>query len=168
MSYFITSKKNREARQFATLFIQNIVRLHEIPRDIITDRGTLFTSGLWKQKTETLEIERRLSTAFHTQTDGQTERINAILDQYLHGYTNYRQDNWNEYLPLAEFAYNNGCQETIKTRPFYPNYGRNPEHQLMNHMITEKETSAEDMEQLHQTLREEMKTALLRQKENYD
>ena len=81
MSHFIPCKKDLDAWQFATLFMQNIVRLHEIPRDIITDRVSLFTSGLWKQITEKLGIERRLSTAFHPQTDGQTERTNAILEQ---------------------------------------------------------------------------------------
>ena len=148
--------------------MQHIVRLHGIPRDIITDRGSLFTSGLWKQITEKLGSERRLSTAFHPQPDGQTERTNAILEQYLRAYVNYQQNNWNQLLPLAEFAYNNGYQETIKTTLFYANYGRNPEHQLINHLITEKETSAKDMENLHQTLREEMTIAQLRQKENYD
>ena len=83
-------------------------------------------------------------------------------------YVNYKQDNWNELLPLAEFASNNGYQETIKTTLFYSNYGRNPEYQLRNHMITEKETSAEDMENLQETLRGEMTTAQLRLKENYN
>ena len=168
MSHFMSCKKDLDARQFTELFVQHIVRLHGIPRDNITDRGSLFTSGLWKQITKKLGIERRLSTAFHPQIDGQTERTNAILEQYLRAYVNYQQDNWNELLPLAEFAYNNGYQETIKRTPFYANYGRNPEHQLMNHLITEKETSAKDMENLHQTLREEMTTAQLRLKENYD
>ena len=121
MSHFISCKKDLDARQFATLFMQHIVRLHEISRDIITDRGSLFTSGLWKQITGKLGIERRLGTAFHLQTDGQTERTNAILEQYLRAYVNYQQDNWNELLPLAEFAYNNGYQETIKTTPFHAN-----------------------------------------------
>ena len=134
----------------------------------MTDSGSLFNSGLWKQITERLGIERRLSTAFHQQTDGQTERTNAILEQYLRAYVSYQQDNWNELLPLVEFAYNNGYQETIKTTPFYANYRRNPEHQLMNHLITKKETSVKDIENLHQTLQEEMTTAELRQKENYD
>ena len=75
-----------DVEQLTTLFMQPIVRLHGIPRDIITDRGSLFTSGLWKQITEKLGIERRLSTAFHPQTDGQTERTNAILEQYLWAY----------------------------------------------------------------------------------
>ena len=85
-------------------------------------------------------IERRLSIAFHAQTEGQTERTNAILEQYLWTYVNYPQDNWNKLLPLAEFAYHNGYQETIKTTPFYANYGRYPEHQLINDLIKEKET----------------------------
>ena len=83
MSHFIPCNKNLEARQFATLFLKKIIRLHDIPRDIITDRGSLFTSDLWKEITEKLGIERRLSTAFHPQTDGQTERTNGILEQYL-------------------------------------------------------------------------------------
>ena len=152
MDHFISCKKDLDTGQFTTLFMQHIVRLHGIPRDIITDRESLFTSGLWKQITERLGVERRLSPVFHPQTDGQTERTNAILEQYLRAYVNYQQDNWNELLLLAEFAYNNRYQETIKPTLFYANYRRNPEHQLMNHLITGKETSAKDMENLHQTL----------------
>ena len=80
MSHLISWKEDLDARQFATLFMQNIVRLHGIPRDIITDIGRLFTSGLLKQITEKLGIERRLSIAFHPQTDGQTKRTNVILE----------------------------------------------------------------------------------------
>ena len=83
MSHFIPCNKKLDARQFATLFLKEIIRLHGIPRDIITDRGSLFTSDLWKETTEKLGIERRLSTAFHLQMDGQTERTNGILEQYL-------------------------------------------------------------------------------------
>ena len=129
MSHFISCQKDLDARQFTTFFMQDILRLHGIPRELITDRGSLFTLGLWKQITEKLGNERRLSTVFHPQTDGKTERTNAILEQYLLAYVNYRQDNWNELLPLAEFAYNNGYQESMKTTPFYAHYGRNPEHQ---------------------------------------
>jgi len=87
--------------------MKQIVRLHGLPHDIITDRGTLFTSDLWKETAAKLGIERRLSTAFHPQTDGQTERTHAILDQYLRAYIHYQQDDGCDYLPLAEFAYNN-------------------------------------------------------------
>ena len=69
---------------------------------------------------------------------------------------------------MAEFAYNNSYQETIKTTPFYANYGINPEHQLITHMMTQKITSTTDMKELHDTLQAEIATAQLRHKENYD
>ena len=74
ISHFIPCSKDLDIRQFATLFLKGIIRQHGIPRDIITDRGSLFTSELWKHTKEKLRIERRLSTACHPQTDGQTER----------------------------------------------------------------------------------------------
>ena len=93
MSHLISCKKDLNARQVTKLFMQYIVRLHGILRDIFTDRGSLFTSGLSKQITEKLGIERRLSTAFHPQTDGQTKRTKAILEQYLRADVDYQQDN---------------------------------------------------------------------------
>jgi len=104
MSHFIPCSKDLDAWQFANLFMKEIVRLYGLPHDIITDRGTLFSSDLWKETTGKLGIERRLSTAFHPQTDRQTERTNAILEQYLRVYINYQQDDWSGYLRLAEFA----------------------------------------------------------------
>jgi len=89
MSHFIPSSKDLAPRPFANLFMKEIGRLDGLPQDIITDRGTLFPSDLWKETTGKLGIERRLSTAFHPQTDGQTERTNAILEQYLRGCINY-------------------------------------------------------------------------------
>jgi len=168
MSHFIPCSKDLDARQFANLFMREIVRLHGLPHDIITDRGTLFTSDLWKETTGKLGIERRLSTAFHPQTDGQTERTNAILEQYVRAYINYQQDDWCGYLPLAEFAYNNGYQETIKNTPFFANYGINPEYEMIGHLIQGKQTKPEEMTQLHESLRNEMVAAQLRQKEYYD
>jgi len=83
ISHFIPCSKDLDARQFANLFIKEIFRLHGPQHDIITDRGTLFTSDLWKETTGKLEMERGLSSAFHPQTDRQTERTKAILEQYL-------------------------------------------------------------------------------------
>jgi len=147
MSHFIPCSKDLDARQFANLFMKEIVWLHGLPHDIITDRGTLFTSDLWRETTGKLGIERRLSTAFHPQTDGQTERTNAILEQYLRGYINYQHDDWCGYLPRAEFAYNNGYQETIKNTPFLANYGINTEYEMIGHLIQGKRTKSEEMPQ---------------------
>jgi hypothetical protein len=72
---------------------------------------------------------RNLSTAFHPETDGQTERTNATLEQYLRAYCNYQQDNWKTLLPIAEFCYNNTKSETLGVTPFYANFGYHPRFQ---------------------------------------
>jgi len=145
MSHFIPCSKSLDARQFANPFMKEIVKLHGLPHDVITDRGTIFTSDLWKKTRGKLGIERRLSTACHPQTDGQTERTNAILEQYLRAYINYQQDDWCGYLPVAEFEYNNGYQETIKNTSFFANYGTNPECEMIGHLIQGKQTKQEEM-----------------------
>ena len=127
-----------KARKFATTFIKEIYRLHELPKDIITNRESIFTSDIWEETTEILEIERRLSTAFHPQMDKQTEGTNGMLEQYLRAYINYQQDDMCEQLPIAEFVYNNAYQETINHRPFFGNYGRNPEYETIGHLMQGK------------------------------
>ena len=106
-----------------------------------------------------------MSTAFYPQTDGYTERTNAILEQYLQAYVNYQQDNWTELLPLAKFTYNNSKQETIKHTLFFANYGYHPTYESIGHLTPQEYMN---LSQLHNTLREEITLAQLRQKENYD
>jgi len=83
IAHFLPCTKEMDARQFSELFKMEIFRLYEMPKNIITDGGSVFTSDLWKETTKQQGIERRLSTAFHPQTDGQTERTNSTLEQYL-------------------------------------------------------------------------------------
>ena len=90
------------------------------------------------------------------------------MEQYLQAYINYEQDDWCGYLPLAEFAYNNGYQETIKSTPFLANYGINPKYEMIGHLIQGKRTNPEEMTRLHESLRNEMLAAQLRQKECYN
>jgi len=168
MAHFLPCTKEMNSRQLSELFMREIFRLHRLPKDIITDRGSIFTSDLGKETTKQLGIERRLSIAFHPQTDGQTERTNSTLEQYLRAYVNYQQDNWKELLPMAEFAYMNGYQESIKSTPFFANHGVNPEYQTIGHLMQGKITPPEDMSQLHDTLQAEMTEAQLRHKEYYD
>ena len=73
-----------------------------------------------------LDVRLRKSTAFHTQTDGQTERVNQSLEKYLRQYCNQEQDNWNDLLLLAEYAYNNSATTATQMSPFFPNYGFHP------------------------------------------
>jgi len=168
MAHFLPCTKEIDARQFSELFMREIFPLHGLPKDIITDRGSIFNSNLSKETTKQLGIERRLSTALHPQTDRQTERTNSTLEQYLRAYVNYQRDNWKELLPMAEFAYNNGYQESIKGTHFFANYGVNPEYQTIGHLMQGKITPQENMSNLHNTVQAEMREAQLRYKEYYD
>jgi hypothetical protein len=92
----------------------------------VSDRGTHFASRFWNCFFTLLGVEVKLSTAFHPQTDGQTERVNQVLEQYLRCFIGYQQDDWHNLLPLAEFAYNNTIHTAIGCSPFFANYGYNP------------------------------------------
>jgi len=83
-----------------------------------------FAAGLTRELNKMLGIETKLSMAYHPQADGQTERTNQELEQYLRMYVNHRQNNWAEWLATAEFAFNNKMHTTTKTSPFQVNYGR--------------------------------------------
>ena len=86
-------------------------------RELISDRGSLFTSRFWSTLCWHLGAKRKLSTAFHPQTDDQTERQNQVLKHYLRVYCNYKQDNWPELLPMAAFAYNNSVHSATDKAP---------------------------------------------------
>jgi len=100
--------------------------LHGLPESIISDRGVQFTAGIMKELNNLLGIQTKLSTAYHPQTDGQTERINQELEQYLRVFIDYRQEQWLDWLRTAEFAYNNKIYVATKTSPFKANYGQDP------------------------------------------
>jgi len=100
--------------------------LHGLPESIISDRGVQFAAGMMKELNNLLGIQTKLSTAYHPQTDGQTERINQKLEQYLRVFINHRQEQWPDWLGTAEFAYNNKIYTAIKILPFKANYGQDP------------------------------------------
>ena len=89
------------------------------PQAIISDRGAVFTSKFWSSLCYFLRIKRKLSTAFHLQTDRQTEHQNQTLEQYLRAYVAYQQDDWGTWLPMAKFTYNNSFHPTLGCSPFY-------------------------------------------------
>ena len=126
MAHFIPCNESISAKELAILFINNIFRLHGLPSSIISDRGVLFTSKFWKHLLKNLQIQANMSTAFRPETDGQTEKTNSTLEQYLRMYCNYQQNDWSQLLPTAEFSYNNHCQSSTKCSPFFANYGYHP------------------------------------------
>ena len=118
MSHFIPCNKAITAEQTADLFIHHVLRLHGLPEEVISDRGPQFVSKFWKRMLELLGVTVKLSSAFHPQTDGQSECMNQVLEQYLCCMVDYQQVNWNQLLPLAEFAYNNTVQVSTDMSPF--------------------------------------------------
>jgi len=126
MVHLAATRTTASAPDMAKLFFSNIVRLHGLPKAIISDRDARFTSHFWKALFELLGTRLAMSTAFHPQTDGQTERTNRTLEQMLRFYTSYKQDNWDDLLPALEFAINNAKQASTDYSPFFLNYGFHP------------------------------------------
>ena len=125
-AYMIATTENINANQMANLLLRYVFANHGTPSKITSDRDKLFTSKMWQSFADQMGIEHRLSTAYHPQTNGQTERVNQTLKQYLRHHVNYEQNDWKGLLPLAQFAYNNAMHATTKETPFFANYGLNP------------------------------------------
>ena len=130
MAHFVPVSKTSSSSDLAQLIIDWVIRLHGIPKGITSDRGGQFNSKFWSEVSRELNIKLHLSTAFHPQTDGQTEVTNKAVEKHLRAYCNYQQDNWDELLSMAEFSYNNAYHTAIKTTPFYANIGRHPSFDL--------------------------------------
>ena len=110
----------------AKLFQDHVWKLHGLPESIISDRGVQFAVEMMKELNHLLGIQTKLSTAYHSQIDGQIERINQELKQYLRVFIDHRQEQWPDWLGTAEFAYNNKIYATTKILPFKANYGQDP------------------------------------------
>ena len=126
MAHFIPTSEETSAQGLATLFRDHIWKHHGLPESIISDRGPQFAAQMMKELNQMLGISTDLSTAFHPQTDGQTERMNQDLEQFLRMFVDHRQENWSEWLAIAEFSYNNKIQASTKETPFFVNYGKHP------------------------------------------
>ena len=124
MMYFVATMEGTLVEGLARLFRDNMWKLHRLPESVVSDREPQFATELTKELNQMLGIETRLSTAFHPQTDGQMERMNQELEQYLRFFIDHRQKDWLEWLVSAKFAVNNKVHITTKMSPFMTNYGR--------------------------------------------
>ena len=122
-AHFIPVKVTYNAEKLAKLSISEIVRLHGVPLSIISDRGTQFTSKFWKTLHAELGTRLDLSTAFHPQTDGQSERTIQVFEDMLRACVIEFGGHWDNFLPLAEFSYNNSYHSSIDMAPFEALYG---------------------------------------------
>jgi hypothetical protein len=168
-----------KAHELGNIFVRDIYRLHGLPDSIVSDRGPLFVSEFWKAVCHRLQTTIALSTAYHPETDGGTENANAYLEQYLRHYVNYAQDDWETWLPLAEFAVNNVMNISTSMSPFFANKGFHPRMSFGPPRPIERTSSntlqeqnkagnsfAEKMEDILKALHTHLKSAQVQQEES--
>ena len=126
MVHFVPTNDTIDAPGYAKLYFDTIVRLHGIPDTIVSDRDPKFTSHFWAALHKLLGTNLRLSTAYHPQSDGQSERANRLVEDFLRHYVNDYHNDWDVHLPSAEFALNNSVNASTGFTPFFLNYGYHP------------------------------------------
>ncbi|KAL0562084.1 hypothetical protein IC582_002534 [Cucumis melo] len=171
-AHFVPGKSTYTASKWAQLYMSEIVRLHGVPVSIVSDRDARFTSKFWKGLQTAMVTRLDFSTAFHPQTDGQTERLNQVLEDMLRACALEFPGSWDSHLHLMEFSYNNSYQATIGMAPFEALYGkccRSPvcwgevgEQRLMGPELVQSTNEA------IQKIRSRMHTAQSRQKSYAD
>jgi hypothetical protein len=124
--HFIPLSHPYSAESVAQAFFSDIVRLHGLPQSIVSDRDTVFTSLFWQELMRLTGIKLHMKTAFHPQSDGQTEAANKVIVMYLRCITGDRPLQWLRWLPWAEYVYNTAYQSALRTTPFKIVYGRDP------------------------------------------
>ena len=122
----LADDEGTSAEETARMLLHYVWKLHGLPNTAVSDRGPQFVSEVWTHLCRLLKIQPRLSTAFYPETDGQTENANKDMKRYLRSFVNYLQDDWVEWLPMAEFAANNTESFTTNTSPFFANAGFHP------------------------------------------
>ena len=132
-AHFLPWKEKGNDKDLAKVMLKKIIANHGIPQSIISDKDKLFTSKFWNTWTQQLGTKVKLLTTYHPQTDRQTEQTNQTLEQYLRHYINFKQNNWINLLPLAQYAYNN---HQHRISPFYANYGKHPNWDPNNNITT--------------------------------
>jgi IS30 family transposase len=123
VAHFILVKTTYSGVKLAELYISRIMCLHGVPKKIVSDRGSQFTSKLWEKLHESMDTKLNFSSAYHPQTDGQTERTNQILEDMLRACALKYGKSWDKSLPYTEFSYNNSYQANIEMAPFEALYG---------------------------------------------
>jgi hypothetical protein len=153
---FIPTHDTISSADLAQLFVLHVFSKHGVPSHVTSDRGSEFVSHFFRSLGKALDMKLHFTSGYHPEGDGQTERTNQTLEQYLRIYCNYQQDNWSTFLPLAEFAYNNAPSATTGISPFFANKGYHPSisvHPERDLTSARAREFAVDLDELHQELR---------------
>jgi hypothetical protein len=171
-AHFLPVHTTHRAEKYAEIYIDQIVCLHGIPRTIVSDRGAPFVACFWEQLQESLGTHVIRSSAYHPQTDGQTERVNQILEDMLRACVLHYGKNWDKCLSLAEFSYNNSYQSSLKMAPFEALYGRRCRTPLNWSQAGEREIFGPDLvleaEEKVRVIKKNLEAAQARQKSYHD
>ena len=126
-AHFIAAQESGlTAEKFATIFCETYVRLHGVPDTIVSDQDPRFMGDFWRSLMRTLKVRMGMSSAYHPQTDGQTEKVNHVVGTYLRAFSRHDPDNWDDVLPLGEFAYNASVHAATGKTPFELDLGYTP------------------------------------------
>ncbi|CAF4575287.1 unnamed protein product, partial [Didymodactylos carnosus] len=175
-AYFKPTKFQTTAVDTATIFFETIFRHHGLPRIIISDRDPKFTSLFWQTLFTCIGTKISLSTAFHPQTDGQSERLNRTVEEMLRHYVTQQPEKWDETLTQIEFAYNNSIQTSTGFSPFFLDTGRHPRiTEQLTYPITPQQDASQtatdflnDMQQNLEAAQNSISNALLKQAKYYN
>jgi hypothetical protein len=172
MAHFIPVRTNYTGAKLAELYMTRIVYLHGVPKKIVSDRGSQFTSRFWKKLHESLDTKLNFSSAYHPQTDGQTERTNQVLEDMLRACALKHGGSWDKSLPYVEFSYNNSYQASLKMSPFEALYGRKCRTPLYWDQTGERQFFGPELiqeaEEQVRMIRENLRIAQSRQKSYVD
>src|SRR6202041_635818 len=152
------------AQGVARIFRDHVWSKYGVPRKVISDRGPQFAAQFMRDLYRLVGTQGNLSTVYHPQTDGQTERVNQEVEQYLWVFINHRQMDWAEWLKCAEFSFNDKVHSSTGFSPFYVNYGRHP-YKGTNPRREVKSQSAKEFAEQMEKIREETESALKRSQE---
>ena len=125
-STFIACSKSINAKGVAELFLEHWWKWFGFPKKVISDHGTVFNNKFTRDLYKRLGIKPHFSSAYHPESDGQTEQVNQPIEHFLHTYAGLEQDRWTKWLPMAEFAYNNAVHSATRVSPFQCLYGQDP------------------------------------------
>jgi hypothetical protein len=171
-AHFIALAHPFTALQVAKVFVDQVYRLHGLPSAIISDRDKVFTSALWKELFRMTQTDLLMSTAYHPQTDGQTERVNQCLEGYLRCAVHACPTKWKDWLPLAEFWYNSSYHSSLNKTPFEVLYGNEPRHFGIDHTqdcaVPDLETWLSQRKLMEQLLQQHLIRVQQRQKAQAD
>jgi len=171
-AHFLPVHTTYNAKKYAEIYLDRIVCLHGIPKTIISDHGAQFVARFWEQMQESLGTKLIRSSAYHPQTDGQTERVNQVLEDMLRACVIHYDKNWNKCLALAEFSYNNSYQASLKMAPFEALYGRRCRTPLSWSQVGERTIFGPDLvteaEEKVRVIQANLKAAQSRRKSYFD